>query len=159
MVAFLGIANWPPERLPADVHADSVLILKRERKLVLLKSGEPIREYHIALGGNPIGKKTHEGDARTPEGTYIIDYRKSDSSFHKALHISYPNGQDLALAKAGGLDPGGLIMIHGLRNGLGFVGRWHRIVDWTNGCVAVTNPEIEEIWTAVPDGTPVLLRP
>jgi len=88
----------------------------------------------------------------------VIDYRKADSSFHKALHISYPSPKDQAQAKALGVDPGGLIMIHGIRNGIGIVGRLHRFIDWTTGCIAVNNPEIEEIWAAVPDGTPVEIR-
>ena len=99
-----------------------------------------------------VGQKHEEGDGRTPEGAYVLDYRKADSAFHRALHISYPSASDTARAQASGVQPGGLIMVHGLPNGLGFVGKLHRLVDWTDGCVAVTNPEIEEIWAAVADG-------
>lgn len=88
-----------------------------------------------------------------------MDYRKADSSFHRALHLSYPSAADRARAVAQGVDPGGLIMIHGLKNGLGWLGRLHRLFDWTDGCIAVTNPEIEQIWQSVPDGTPIELRP
>ena len=118
-----------------------------------------LKQYRVSLGGSPVGAKTQEGDRKTPEGVYRIDYRKADSAFHRALHVSYPNYKDRARAAAAGVSPGGLIMIHGIRNGLGGLGRWHRLVDWTNGCIAVSDPEIEQIWAAVPDGTPVEIRP
>lgn len=154
----LAYAQWPTSRLPADVRVDNVLVIKSARKLVLLREEAPIKEYKIALGGNPRGHKTQQGDQRTPEGKYIIDYRKKDSLFHRALHISYPNARDRAEALAQGVDPGGLIMIHGIRNGLGLIGRWHRLLDWTDGCIALTNAEIEELWDLVPDGTPIEIR-
>lgn len=115
--------------------------------------------YAVALGRHPLGHKQREGDGRTPEGRYVLDSRKSDSAFHLALHVSYPSPADRALAQARGDDPGGLIMIHGLRNGLGFLGRTHRLLDWTQGCIAVTNREIEEIWRVIPDGTPITIEP
>lgn len=99
-----------------------------------------------------------QGDGRTPEGEYRTDYRKPDSSFHKALHISYPGPTDTAAAKTLGVDPGGMVMVHGMRNGFGWLGRIHQAVDWTNGCVAVTDREIDEIWRAVPDGTKIILK-
>jgi murein L,D-transpeptidase YafK len=114
-----------------------------------------LKTYVVALGRHPDGKKAEEGDGKTPEGTYTIDRRKIKSNFHRALHISYPNGSDAAQAKLRGVSPGGDIMIHGLPNLLSFVGQYHTIRDWTQGCVAVTNQEIEEIWRAAPDGTPV----
>ncbi|MEW6444287.1 MAG: L,D-transpeptidase family protein [bacterium] len=157
-LAVAGYAQWPLAAMPSDARADMVTVLKSERKLILLKDGFVIREYRVALGHNPVGAKTQKGDGRTPEGTYVIDYRKPDSSFHRALHISYPNAADRAQAGARGVDPGGLIMIHGIRNGLGIIGRWHRLIDWTNGCIALTNAEIEQVWDAVPDGTPVEIR-
>ncbi len=152
-------AQWPGTRLSPGVLADQIVVLKEQRKLLLLKDGSILKEYRIALGGNPIGHKTQEGDSRTPEGRYIIDYRKPDSAYHRALHISYPNDADRAQAGARGVDPGGLIMIHGLPNGRGIVGRWHRVNDWTLGCIAVTNWEIEEIWQTVVDGTPIDIKP
>lgn len=151
-------AHYPAHELGADVRADQIIVLKSERKLVLIQGDRPLKEYRIALGDDPVGPKLQEGDGRTPEGRYVIDYRKADSFFHRALHISYPSASDLAQATARGESPGGLIMIHGIRNGLGFVGRLHRLTDWTNGCIAVTNTEIEEIWRAVPDGTPIEIR-
>ena len=163
LTGFVGIAlvyaNWPMTPLPAGTKADSVIVLKSERKLLLLQNNRKIKEYEIALGGEPRGKKTREGDERTPEGNYILDYRNPRSQAHLSLHISYPDPNDIAVARAKGVNPGGAIMIHGIRNGLGYMGRLHRLVDWTDGCVGVTNPEMEEIWRCVPDGTPILIRP
>ena len=140
-------------------NADRVVIEKEQRKLMLYRNGRLLKTYDIALGRNPKGHKQQEGDSRTPEGTYRIDFRKRDSSFHRALHISYPNGEDRRRARDRGVSPGGDIMIHGLPNGMGAMGSSHRLRDWTDGCVAVTNDEIEEIWAAVPDGTVVEIRP
>lgn len=157
-VGATGYAHFPQRELAADARADRVVVIKSERKLILMNGDRPLKEYRVALGRDPVGPKTQEGDGRTPEGRYVIDYRKADSSFHKALHISYPGSADSAQAEALGLNPGGLIMVHGIRNGLGLLGRLHRFADWTNGCIAVTNAEIEEIWRTVPDGTPVEIR-
>jgi murein L,D-transpeptidase YafK len=139
--------------------AERVLILKSERTLQLLRDGKPFRTYKVALGSNPIGHKSREGDGRTPEGIYVIDYRNGRSQFHRALHISYPNAHDRESARQRRVRPGGMIMIHGLGKNWGFVGSAHRLKDWTLGCIAVTNEEIEEIWAMVPDGTPVEIRP
>lgn len=141
--------------LPPGTMADKVFIEKRDRRLTLLSNGKTLKVYKVALGRSPEGKKLEEGDKRTPEGMYIIDRRKERSSYHRALHISYPNSDDIAQAKARSVSPGGDIMIHGLPNGIGFVGKFHVKRDWTLGCIAVTNPEIEEIWRAVPDGAVV----
>lgn len=159
LLAVAAFAQWPISVLPAGTKADKVLILKGARRLVLLREDLPIREYPIALGREPVGPKAQEGDGRTPEGQYVIDYRKPDSAFHRALHISYPTPEQQAAAAAVGIDPGGQIMIHGIRNGQGLMGRWHRMRDWTQGCIALTDAEIEQVWEAVPDGTPVEIRP
>jgi murein L,D-transpeptidase YafK len=144
----------------ADVeHADRIVVLKSERKLVLMKDGKEFRSYKVSLGTEPVGPKRKQGDHRTPEGTYVIDRRNPTSQFHRALHISYPNLSDRAQAQKVGVDPGGDIMIHGLPNGFGFLGKTHLWRDWTDGCIAVTNDEIEEIWKLVPDGTPIEIRP
>lgn len=155
----LAYAHAPEDRLPLGIRADKVLVLKGERKLILIGGNREIRQYRIALGGTPVGHKTKEGDGKTLEGQYVIDYRKADSSFHKALHVSYPNHLDKEQAEARNVPPGGLIMIHGIRNGVGIIGKLHRFADWTNGCIAVSNTEIEEIWAAVQDGTPIEIRP
>jgi murein L,D-transpeptidase YafK len=140
-------------------QADSIVVEKSEHRLTLFAGGEAVGRYVVALGKIPVGAKTEQGDLRTPEGLYHIDARNPNSRFHRALHISYPNDVDRARAAARGLEPGGDVMIHGLPNGQGQVGAAHRTYDWTNGCVAVTDQEIEEIWGAVPVGTPVRIKP
>mgnify|MGYP001160679111 CR=1 FL=1 len=139
--------------------ADLVYIEKNARRLTLFSNGKPIRTYRVALGFSPKGKKTTDGDGKTPEGRYIIDRRKPNSRFHRALHVSYPNADDRRQAAARGVSPGGDIMIHGLLNGLGWIGKAHHARDWTLGCIAVTNEEIEEIWRLTPVGTPVEIVP
>lgn len=139
--------------------ADKVLIEKQERRLTLLSKGEVIRTYKIALGGNPVGPKERQGDNKTPEGIYIIDARNDNSGYHLALHISYPNEKDKMRARELGVSPGGDIMIHGLKNDFPQVGAAHAQVDWTEGCIAVTNREMEEIYKFVPNGTIVEIRP
>ena len=157
-IAFVRfLPDAPP--LPEGARADKVLVLKGERKLVLLKDNAPLKSYEVALGWSPEGHKVQEGDGKTPEGNYLIDWRKPDSSFHRALHISYPNAADKSHARKLGVSPGGAIMIHGMRNGAGWIGKLHRFADWTNGCIAVTDTEIREIWRAVPNGTPIEIRP
>lgn len=138
---------------------DRILVEKSKRRLVLFSDNKILRVYHIALGKNPVGPKIREGDGKTPEGVYYIDYRNSNSRYHLSLHISYPNAGDRLKAEQLGVQPGGDIMIHGLKNGLKMSGSFHRFVDWTDGCVAVTNHEIEELWELVPDGTPIEIKP
>lgn len=138
---------------------DKVLILKAARKLTLLSKGEVLKTYKIALGGNPSGPKERQGDNKTPEGTYAIDGRNTESKYHLSLHISYPNERDRKRARELGVSPGGDIMIHGIKNGFSAVGENHAQVDWTKGCIAVTDEEIEEIARAVPNGTTVEIRP
>jgi murein L,D-transpeptidase YafK len=161
-LAVLGVvaaARLNIDPLPRDARADRVLVEKAARRLTLLRGGKPLKTYRIALGRAPAGAKEYEGDQRTPEGVYTIDFHKPDSDYHLALHISYPEQHDVDRAALNGLSAGSDIMIHGLPNGRGWVGRFHRRKDWTAGCVAVADFEIEEIYRAVADGTPVELRP
>jgi len=151
----LGIAT----QLPAEQKADRIIVAKKARTMELMHAGQVLKTYKIALGSEPIGPKTRQGDHRTPEGHYVIDRRNSRSQFHRSLHISYPNAADRDHARALGVSPGGDIFIHGLPNGYGFIGAAHRTRDWTDGCVAVTDQEIEEIWTLVNNGTPIEIRP
>lgn len=144
---------------PGRVHADRVVVLKKERTLELLSGGKVIKTYRVALGGNPVGPKRQQGDHKTPEGVYVLDSRNAHSQFHKSIHISYPNARDRAAARVNGVSPGGDVFVHGLPNGYGWVGASHRAKDWTDGCIAVTNEEIEEIWKAVADGTSIEIRP
>jgi murein L,D-transpeptidase YafK len=145
---------------PASARkADSVLILKKDHVMDLLAAGRVIRTYKVALGQGGLAPKERQGDGRTPEGHYVIDARNAASEYHLSLHVSYPNAEDRKRAAKLGVAPGGDIMIHGLPNGKGWIGGGHRMYDWTLGCVAVTNEEIEEIWKLVPVGTPVEIRP
>jgi tetratricopeptide (TPR) repeat protein len=139
--------------------ADKILIEKKARRLTLFSKGKVLKTYRIALGGNPDGPKERQGDNKTPEGTYIIDSRNKDSRYCLSLHISYPNEKDKKRAKELGVSPGGDIMIHGLKNGFSWVGDLQSEVDWTEGCIAVTDEEIKEIDKLAPNGTTVEIRP
>lgn len=139
--------------------ADKVVVNKSKRELLLYWRGTVIRTYRIALGRNPVGAKERRGDAKTPEGDYRIVGRNPKSAFHRSLRISYPKASDRERARRAGVDPGGDIMIHGLPNGQSWIGAAHRAMDWTDGCIAVTDEEIEEIWRMVADGTPIQINP
>jgi murein L,D-transpeptidase YafK len=149
---------WPGASAARDAPElsgiDGVLVLKAERRLYLLKQGSVIRVYPVRLGANPIGPKIFELDGRTPEGVYVIDARKRDSAYYRSLHISYPNADERARAAKYGIPPGGNIRIHGTPRESGrFLG------DWTDGCIAVPNRAMAEIWNAVSVGTPIEIRP
>ena len=153
-----GCGGAPPDR-PLG-YADQVVVKKSQRRLQLLNRGQVIREYRIALGDNPNGHKIQEGDERTPVGDYILDWRNPNSQYHRSIHISYPNQQDLAVAQALGVNPGGMVMLHGLPNGIRSpsVRAEYQRRDWTNGCIAVQDHEIDEIWSMVRDGTPIRIQ-
>ena len=159
--AFLGAllaAPWAVGAAWAAGPADLVIVDKQRRSLRLMRGGRTVRTYRIALGFNPEGHKSREGDGQTPEGFYRIDGYVAESSYHRALHISYPNAWDRRRASASGDSPGGQIMIHGLPNGVSAEEVGHGQEDWTNGCIAVTNREIRELVALVPVGTPILIR-
>ncbi len=155
----LSASPSKPSKLAIPLQADSILILKKNHVMELLAGGQVIRTYKVALGRGGLAPKQKEGDKRTPEGHYTIDSRLEASRYHRALHISYPNAEDVKRAEKMGVSPGSAIMIHGLPNGMRWLGASHRLFDWTEGCVAVTDGEIEEIWKLVPVGTPVEIRP
>lgn len=157
LIILIAWLNYPEPTLTGKT-ADKILVEKSARRLSLLSQDKVLKSYDISLGWQPEGKKQQEGDGRTPEGFYKIDYRNPHSAFHLSLHISYPNNNDLKNAKANGYATGGAIMIHGMKNGFGKIGKLHRFVDWTAGCIAVTDSEIEEIWQAVPDETVIEIR-
>jgi murein L,D-transpeptidase YafK len=156
VVPLAGLSPSSPSR---PERADSILIFKKDHVMELLAGGKVIRTYKVALGSGGLAPKECEGDGRTPEGHYVIDSRNEHSEYHKALHVSYPNPEDRKRAAKRGVSPGGAIMIHGLPNGKGWIGAAHRAMDWTLGCVAVTDQEIDEVWKLVPVGTPVEIRP
>jgi murein L,D-transpeptidase YafK len=148
-------ANDPPLRPSA--MADKVVVLKSYRRLLLMRGDEVLKTYIVSLGGNPVGPKVKQGDNRTPEGSYVLDRHNANSQYHRSIHISYPNANDLARARKLGVPPGSEMFIHGLPND--FRGHSEALGDWTEGCIAVTNAEIDEIWRAVADGTPIEIRP
>lgn len=150
-----GYYLWPERKLPNGVTADKLVVDKSERRLHLWANNELVKTYKISLGGNPEGHKVQQGDSRTPEGLYYINDKNPNSRFHLNLGISYPNAQD----KQNSPDPGGDIKIHGLKNGDGWIGKFQRFLDWTDGCIAVTNSEIEELYNSVPIGTPIQINP
>lgn len=145
--------------LPQTTTIDRIVVEKSGRKLSIFRGGQNLKSYCIALGRNPIGAKQEEGDMKTPEGIYQIDSRNPQSSFHLALHISYPSDKDNARAAEHGVSAGYDIMIHGLPNGHGWIGAFHRRTDWTAGCIALTDEEIEELWRVTPDRTPIEIKP
>lgn len=142
----------------AHADVDLVKVDKSEHRMVLYDGKRIVKAYDVALGPHPEGHKQREGDGKTPEGTYILDYKKADSSFHKAIHISYPNLQDRENARKLGFSPGGLIMIHGQRNWLGWFAAITQRFDWTDGCIAVTNAEMDEFMRLVKVGTPIRIE-
>lgn len=147
------------ESRPPDFLADSMVLDKSDRRLTLFHQGRRVREYVVALGRVPVGPKQRRGDGKTPEGLYYIEGRNPRSKFHLSLRVSYPTAEQRALAAQRGISPGGDIMIHGLPPAFASVGTQHRNIDWTEGCVAVTNEEIEEIWRSVSDGAWILIQP
>jgi murein L,D-transpeptidase YafK len=154
---FYAHHNWNPS--PTGTTIELIVVEKSARRLSIFRDGKRIKTYRIALGRNPAGPKQEEGDMKTPEGIYKIDSRNPQSSFHLALHISYPSDEDDRRASARGVSAGSDIMIHGIRNGRGWIGAFHRWSNWTAGCIALTDEEIEELWRVTPDGTTIEIRP
>jgi len=141
------------------LKADRVRVLKGQRTLQLLRDGVVLKAYPIGLGPHPRGAKRRRADGRTPEGLYLIDGRTTRTAFHRALHISYPNYADIERARGAGRSPGGAIFIHGMPRSFGHHDPVRFFVDWTDGCIAVGNIAIEEIWDAVDDGTLIEILP
>ena len=156
MALMVSVANakapWPPPLASAAERVDEIRVDKSERRMTLLRDGRIVKSYRILLGDAPIGHKRQQGDERTPEGRYRITFRNDKSRFHLSLRVSYPNEADRRQARARGVDPGGDIMIHG-----GTPPGYSR--DWTDGCIALTNRQIEEVWRLVPVGTPITISP
>jgi len=162
LMALIWLAGGCAAPPPTEARlADQVLVEKSARRLKLVADGRVLRKYRIALGDNPLGHKEREGDERTPEGDYVLDWRNPNSRYYKAIHISYPNERDRHRARLLGQNPGGMIMIHGLPNYIvsDAVRREYMTRDWTDGCIAVTNEELDEIWQLVRDGTPIRILP
>jgi len=144
----------------ADNRAvDKILVIKSERRLHLLRRGEILKSYRISLGKQPVGAKQREGDKRTPEGFYWIKWRQKSANFNLSMHISYPNQRDRERAGKMGVHPGGMIMIHGTPTSAEFPDWFFRGLDWTDGCIALDNADMREVWDRVADNTLVEIRP
>jgi murein L,D-transpeptidase YafK len=161
---FFALAAWSTQAfsassalLQASVMADKVLVLKGERKLLLMRGDEVLKTYSVSLGGSPVGPKIRQGDSKTPEGIYVLDRHNAKSQYHRSIHISYPSAEDVARAKKLRVPPGGDVFVHGQPHE--FSGTSLQVGDWTDGCIAVTNAEMDEIWRAVADGTVIEIRP
>jgi murein L,D-transpeptidase YafK len=160
LLAMLALPGWQGDLQAGEFPvADKVVVDKSSRKLHLLKSGVAFRTFEIALGIRPVGDKQHEGDFKTPEGSYMLDARNPDSEFFLAIHVSYPNQRDRVEARAKGVDPGGAIMIHGQPNDPTRSEAYYRTQDWTNGCIAVSNSDMIDIWLMTAENTPIEIRP
>jgi murein L,D-transpeptidase YafK len=160
LLSSILLLTWQPLLHAGDFPvADKVVVNKTERKLHLMKGGEAFRSFDIALGIRPMGDKEYEGDFRTPEGSYLLDTRNPNSDFFLSIHISYPNGADARQARANGVDPGGSIMIHGQPNVPTRSEAYYRTQDWTNGCIAVSNSDMIDIWLMTGDDTPIEILP
>ena len=143
----------------ASEKADRVLVEKSDRLLLLYKQSTLIGSYHIALGGHPLGHKQRKGDERTPEGSYLLGAKNPASSFYKSIHISYPNAYDMTLAQDRGVATGGEVMIHGQRNAFQYLSPITQRLNWTNGSIALSNRDMEAVWSAVDPGTPIEIKP
>lgn len=160
--AFTETIIRKPAEQPSTVNQpliDKVLVLKSERRLQLISRGEPLKTYRISLGKQPKGTKLREGDSKTPEGLYWLDWRKVSDRFNLAMHISYPNISDAARARREGVSPGGMIMIHGTPIDDDYPEWYFHTLDWTEGCIAMRNHDMREVWEMVKDGTLIEIRP
>ena len=153
MVASVSVCVFCAEK------ADYVLVQKSAKTLSLYQQGKLIGSFPVVFGASPVGHKQQEGDEKTPEGIYTLDYKKEDSAFYKAIHISYPNEKDIEQAKSKGVSPGGAIMVHGQRNYFGWAYFISQRFNWTNGCVALSNDNMEQVWQSVESGTKIEIKP
>ena len=160
LMAFVVLCGPLSPALASDFPlADKILVEKGKRKLHLLLNGRTFRTYDIALGVAPVGDKEREGDQKTPEGVYRMDKRNPESDYFLSIHISYPNNQERAAAKNDGVNPGGQIMIHGQPNTPNYSAAYYRKEDWTNGCIAVSNSDMIDIWLMTPNNVPIEILP
>lgn len=150
---------YPEQKLPKNSQLDLLIVQKSEHKMMAYADGKLLKTYQVSFGDSPVGHKEFEGDEKTPEGIYTINAKNNKSGYHKNLGVSYPNEKDIAHAKLIGKSPGGDIKIHGIRNGLGAIDKFQRLVNWTNGCIALTNSEVDELYASVKIGTKIEIKP
>lgn len=160
IIGFGLIFDFKPFKpLDKSVSIDKIIVIKHKRRLDLISNNQIVKSYKISLGRVPKGHKEFEGDKKTPEGLYFINDKNPNSGYYKNLGISYPNEQDIERAKTINKRPGGLIKIHGIKNGFGWIGSFHLLFDWTLGCIAMTDKEIDELYENVKIGTPIEIKP
>ena len=152
LLLYAGVAH-------GEQIADMVLVEKSKSRLYLMREGQPFASFHVSFGSNPRGHKEEQGDGRTPEGRYILDYKNAGSAYYKSIHISYPNATDRKEARKRGVDPGGDIMIHGQKNGYGRLSFLVQRFNWTNGCIALSDRDMDTVWDAIKPGTPIEIKP
>jgi murein L,D-transpeptidase YafK len=158
IISLLIYYFYPEQKLAYNINIDSLVVYKSKRELMAYSKGQLIKTYKISLGRNPIGDKEFEGDKKTPEGVYFINAKNPNSGYYKNLGISYPNKHDIEVSKKLGKPTGGDVKIHGLRNGTGFISKFQRWFDWTAGCIALTDEEVEELYNTVNIGTKIEIK-
>jgi murein L,D-transpeptidase YafK len=159
LLAILALSVVASAQRPAQpIYADKIVVVKSTHTMTLYAAGKVLKVYPVSLGPSPKDAKQRRGDHHTPEGNYVIDSKNANSHYHLALHVSYPNAEDRARAKKLGVDPGGDIMVHGLPPEWAWLSHAQEIGDWTDGCIALTNAEMDEVWKLVPAGTPIEIR-
>ena len=159
IVAFLALLLFQVAAADDIPKADKVLVDKSEKRLYLIKDGERFMSLPVTFGGEPKGHKVQQGDQRTPEGHYTLEWKNSNSKFYKSIRVSYPNAEDRAKAERLGVDPGGDIMVHGQANGWQWASPLLQFFSWTDGCVALSNKNMDKVWESVEPGTPIEIRP
>jgi len=159
LLGMIAYYFYPEDKLQAGTEIDKLVVYKSKRQLLAYAKGHLVKTYTVSLGKEPVGDKEFEGDKKTPEGLYFISDKNPNSGYHKNLGISYPNQEDIAAANRLGKPTGGDVKLHGLRNHTGFINKFHRWYDWTLGCIAVTDEEIDELYSAVKIGTPIEINP
>jgi len=159
IIRFLWCFLLFPLMIVAGSAVDRVVVDKSDKRLYLMHSEKIVRSFHVVFGADPVGHKRQKGDERTPEGNYTLDYKNRYSKYYRSIHISYPNKKDRAYARRHGVNPGGAIFIHGQKNGWEWLSFVSVYFNWTDGCIAVTNEEMDEIWHTVRPGTPIEIRP
>lgn len=159
IIALVIYYFYPEKKLVTNIKINSLVVYKSKRELMAYSNGQLVKTYKISLGKNPIGDKEFEGDKKTPEGVYFINAKNPNSGYYKNLGISYPNKQDIEASKKLGKPTGGDVKIHGLRNGIGFISKFQRWYDWTAGCIALTDEEVEELYNTVDIGTKIEIKP
>jgi len=159
LIILIAYYFYPESKFPANVIIDKIEVYKSKREMLVYSKGILIKTYKVSIGGTPVGRKEYEGDKKTPEGVYSINAKNPNSGWYKNLGVSYPNKEDVRRAKLLGKAPGGDVKIHGVKNGYAFIGKFQRWLNWTAGCIALTDQEVDEIYDHTPIGTKIEIKP